>query len=492
MLQPRRLLAVTSVALLAGLVAISSLIRLGPSVDSSLPTSLTPLATSAPADEVLAEPAIGPPGQERTTASKDPASARRPLDDKASLAPSAPLQLIVRGRVRVPIADPATDPGKATVSIERSDDSTIADINVPLRTGLAEDGSYEVDATPLVLRQGRAYFPNHLIVTAEHPACIVAKTWVRLGAPRSHRTYSDEVFVALGLADTGGTRVVDLDFELRLRATILGRVAVAEGDALPRTRLAIATLGEGGPNHDWEQTCWADQDGSFELAVASGSPYALVAVAEGFRPATAALEMTLPGQKWVELTLERGEALEGKLRLGSEPAPAGIGVVVSLADSSLGSHGLESVPGQLQWADGWFRCQSRLLRTTKGGQFVMSGLEPRMYSLKVLALGMPGVQALTLDAGQVQAPDRSLSIGPLLSQVGITIQSASPVGIACRLRPTGAGDETVLGPFVAHAHGQVWLWLSPDSEYEVEVGHDIVGRVQSGAAGSSSSWTFSD
>ncbi len=499
MFRPRRLLALLPFGLIVGLAALGVLDWTDEQARPVLPGPAGPPALAVASPVTLVEPAVGAPERAARVREEVMLDAPGLAGDPRPAPLPKPLRVILRGRVHAPVLDP----GNTSVTVHRSDPSKITAMNRSLQAGLAPDHSFELEATSLIVHQGLAHLPETLIVTAEHPACLAATAEAPVGElrfegsllasqPRRRRHSSGSGSNGFQTsADSSGAKVFEIEFVLQVRALLRGRVIAPSERTLPRARLAIATLGEGGPSPKWAETGWADEEGGFELAVPAGCTYAVVAAAEGFQPATALVDMTAPGEHWTELALERGEPLEGRLRLGDEPAPPGIGVMVSVDGPSTILHQADPGLGLLTWSDGAFQRHTCMLRTSEGGRFAVSGLAPRMYVLRVLALGVPGEQARTMHVGRARAPDRSLEIGPLLAQVGLSFLSPQAGAVTFRLRQDGGGQDRFLGPYVTDSDGQVLLWLPPEAWLEVVVGDDVVGRVRSDRAGSRSDWVLS-
>lgn len=363
-------------------------------------------------------------------------------------------------------------------------------------------GRFEVDVTPLVHRGVLFSPPGRLVVHADHPACLRLERSVPLHELRSWAGLPDPVRLAAARArppldpsasspDPDGTRVIEVELELERGASLVGRVRLPEGAVLRGAFVAAAGIE---PETDTPAAAWAeisrlDPAGNFELRVAPGGRYAVVAATQFARPATEILEVQHPGEYLVDLELEPGLALEGTLRLGSEPAPVGVAVVALLDPAT--SSPYAQIPGveALAWSDGRFEWRSRLARTDARGRFSVGGLGPQERSLRVLALGMPGFHTRSVEAGSARPPREELVVGPLFAQVVLRFAPAAAWPVSFVLQEVGSERER-LGPFVADADGRAALWLPPHASFDVLVDGDLLGSVATGAAGERGEWVL--
>lgn len=432
-------------------------------------------------------------------------------EDQADAGSQAePLQLILRGRVLANVDDLES----AEVRVRRSgpgrNDRGPREVVVHAQ----HDGTFEVDATPLLPFNGALSLPPALEVTALHPRCLSRRVDVALNAGEAGGKGAFQFGSLREQPDPSqrrGRKVYEVEVRLESCARIFGhvdRTPVPE-QGYEGVWVAALRFDEHGRPHSMRESgplragtlheslrgdlvterARTDHNGDYALKLKPGARYALVALERDCRPATAIVDVELAGSQHVNLLLEEGDALEGILRVGREPAQPWIGISFALATPDARPIDLAVGLDPLVYSDGRFEWARRLVRTDEHGRFRAIGLGPNTFDVQVLAQGQQGVATRAVAAGSVRAPAHGLELGPLLSEVVLQFEprGEQPVNFSLR-QAAPAGEDEAVDHYRSQADGSARLWLPPGTSYEIESEGNPLGRVATSGIGERVEW----
>ncbi len=288
----------------------------------------------------------------------------------------------------------------------------------------ADDGSFEIDVTPL-MRAAEGRLPLHgLVVVADHPRYLPAEADIALAPGR--REYEAEIELSPAGVIRGRLRLPARDLEVRVAALQL----VDGVPALPPVNETICS-----------------PDGSFALRVRGRGEHAVVALADGLRPLT--LRATVaPGavREFVTAPLATGAVLEGTVLVARETAPgARVAAVSSRAGLEL------MVLGQsLLFGDGRFERRVMKARAGEDGRFRFDGLAPGAHAVELLGFDEHVSVLGGIECGvDVLAPAAGIVLELDLAQVAFRVQDA---------RGAPLGGRVLL------EQGRLATWLDLDAE----------------------------
>jgi hypothetical protein len=400
-----------------------------------------------------------------------------------------PLGLIVRGQLQCA----EIDLSKAQVTLR----STVDRREVELATFATAQGTYEFDATSLLSKATRMDLSRGVSqgfrMTVTHPRCSDVQRQVSLGdgRPRLPSCGSDRDLLEFVLRLGRNECVVDLV----LRPCAIVRGTLVGGIPLPRDVTVCAALNEAAKKRGWIQKCVPDDHGRFELRLAEGARYAIVAVARDFRPTTEWIDLPVAGSYRIALSLDLGLSISGRLHLGSEAAPCGTSIDLSTSTQRAGKQlavWREPAPslGELLWIDGAFEWRTRSTRTLADGSFLVSGLAALDYDVRALGLGMRHVEVRSVDLGRVRAPATGLEMGPLLATLDLDLGPTTEGEVHFSLLDVPVSYSRALGPYRTDARGLARLLLPPLATFDVRTAGAVIGRVTTARAGEQSAWAL--
>ncbi len=257
-----------------------------------------------------------------------------------------------------------TAPDHAPVEVTVPEGASVTDLEVELSPGA------EVAGWVVAARSGEPVAGAEVVATCERAAragATVADGEGRFelqhlpaGECRIEADAEGFAPATVTLALDAGTRRDGLEIELPPAAAIVGRV-VDRTTGAPVGGARLTVLAAGAARPEPAGTAISAGDGTFRIDDLAAGPYALMAEAPGYVPATVAAEATVPAGPGVEVTLERGVTVEGVVR-GALGDGAGLAVVLR--------SGAAIVRG----------------RTAYGGTFRIEGVPPGTVAFSVLAL----------------------------------------------------------------------------------------------------------
>jgi len=302
----------------------------------------------------------------------------------ASAEPAADSGWFVRGTVR---GLDGVDASEAEVSvIGLTDYAWPAELTATGR--VAADGTFDVDLTRLVLREGRTRPALHgLRVAVEHP--LRQRASVDLAAEPEHHATAE-------LAELAGPVVWQTTVELRVAATIEGRVVNADESPAAGARVAAWRLVAGEPETEPADVTLCAADGSFTLRLAHEGEHALAALDEGLRPANARAFAAVGERRTLDapLELDPGAALGGRVVRRGLPL-AGVTVQVFKTRRARTDHYVTSPNARtvvLAWIDGAMEYATKHTTSGEDGGWRLSGLRPDLYRLSAGAPPGPRLQ----------------------------------------------------------------------------------------------------
>jgi hypothetical protein len=297
---------------------------------------------------------------------------------------------------------------------------TAPGISVTAKAG--RDGVAEVDVTSLITGPSIAKAP--LVVTVDHRDHLVERRTVK---PRFKRHSSS------------GSRVSEMDFDLRTPTAIITGELNAEGTA----SVGLFELGKQGiPELQPVDVAELQGSGHFRLRAAEEGQFLIVAVVNGYAIETKSVDVTesqLPIRVGA-LSLARGESLTGEVRF-----PFGH----SAEGSKVSAVYLERAITPLAWMDlAW--TGSELIRAREecsvgaDGRFEISGLAPGVHSLDVHPpLGFPSGETRERSEYDASTPGITLFAKVALVRLSVTGAGAPIEGAIIR---TASSPPEFCGP----------------------------------------------
>jgi hypothetical protein len=447
---------------------------------------------SSPATVTAAKPEAAPPtaraaaetanptlGEVNVDASKQKLApspvASASTDGKTATAPTKPVDAIdsqhfatvmIEGTIRSPLSDlrfasvevrpwgrESDDPQFAPEKEDQGNAYGFTYGMYVFGVSVREDGRFSLDVSEIARTPRNKCIPRALVIAIDHPHLV--RTVVKVPVPSKERLLS-ESHIEL-------TTVIDMQSNA---VRLFGHARTIDG---LRTTIQVAplTAGECGGKIGKIVTTVGD-DGSFTFDVVSPTDYAIVALADGYRPCTLRVsttpshDLTLP-----PLVLDHGQSIRGRVRLPARTSADGI----SISAKPAGSPVLTQVDGKaLAWFGDTFEWATRSARVAANGEYELSDLGPRVYSLS-----MSGVPIEQLDCAQVRdfaAPctGADISLGPVC-EVQIVFSSAGEPGVVSfGVRQRFSGGGSGYAAHQSHADGFATLFLEPGVATNIEIG----------------------
>jgi RNA polymerase sigma-70 factor (ECF subfamily) len=387
------------------------------------PLAAEPSLAAAPPAAKPARPRAAERAPERT-AVRD-----QPSPPQVASAPAA-APLLLRGRV----VGPAPEEMEAVVLRVAAIARFAAPDGLAVEGHPATDGTFALDVRPLFAAFPEEVTVEELFVSADHPAYLVGE--------------------ARAAPEPGPSGAIDLPGELRLSlaGVIEGRV---QAPASPRPgAIAVAAyrmLG-GLPVEPPVDTASCAADGSFRLRVRRGGAHAVVAIADGLRPASVLLHAP-PGSSSAPLLLELvlGETIEGRAQVAAAPADARPGIEARLAADAESTAHVQIGEKRLAWSPSASRFEWLELRTLAepGGAFRLCGLSPGVYALRIASLdGALCSACSSMDAMEIAAPasDVLLELPAARLEVALSARAGQPAEARLHL---ASGEGARLGDYAS-------------------------------------------
>jgi len=322
-----------------------------------------------------------------------------------------------------------------------------------LETYARADGNFEVDVTRLLQSPTRKGVARNLIVTVEHPHLALATEKVKLGL--GERVYRE-----------GWIEINALIHMPNSRATLLGQAWTADGAAVTIEVAAVSSAGDDREEFD-KGGAKVKKDHSFTLDVEVPGEFAVVALADGYRPSTRLVKVTEPGEISVApLVLDHGHTISGRVQLGPRSAFTG----ATIAAQPAGSFTRVQVAGKsLASFDDGFEWASRSTHVDASGYYELSELGPRAYA--VSTSGVQGAYLGRVKSREFTAPcsGADLTLGAV-REVHVTFHgpgqpTRTRFGVSQRFANGGGG----YGGQETAADGRVTLFIEPGTTTSIEV-----------------------
>jgi len=370
---------------------------------SSDAAAAEPALASAPPAAKLAEPRAAERRPERTAVRPDP-----PPLQVASAPAREPLFL--RGRVAGPAPEEMGEVALKVAAIARF----AAPEGLAVEGHPASDGTFALDVRPLFAAFPDGAVLEELFVSADHPAYVVAE--------------------ARAAPEPGASGAIELPGELRLSlAGVIEGHAQAPASPRPRTITVAAYRMLGGvPVEPPVDIASCAAGGPFRLRVRQGGAHAVVAIADGLRPASALLQ-ALPGSSSAPLLLELllGEGIEGRAVVGAAPASASAVIEARLAADAESTVHVQLASHGLAWSSSDSRFEWRELRALAepGGAFRLGGLRPGAYALRIASLdGALCSACASMEAMEIAAPasDVLLELSAARLEIALSPRDGQP------------------------------------------------------------------
>jgi RNA polymerase sigma factor (sigma-70 family) len=346
-------------------------------------------------------------------------AAREALEIAEQRAPTAPsaatsARWLVRGTVRGAPAGSVTE--------TRLTARFLGAFSLPdgAATNAESDGNFVIDVTSVLSVWRRGAEPTELQVLAEHPLC--QRGEVRVPFSSAARTVG-----ASGSEDSEFRCTLDL----RAGAIVTGRLVMPEGwqpasgwEGEPvRPRVGLFDLAEGSTSEATAlDLASCDADGRWILRGSRGGVLTVVGCAEGLRPMSHAVQLTLGRSVDLgDLPVERGLTISGSVRSGGLPVGAGVEIEANAQPRESARYTLvasNALPMQLGLWQGRLEHSILRTRTADDGTFRFVGLAPREYGLEVR-------QASDTRAGVGRYPRIELTLQA--PQSGVVLEHVPPV-----------------------------------------------------------------
>ncbi len=235
----------------------------------------------------------------------------------------------------------------------------------PVAASAALDGTVDHDISPFL---ASSLGVKELEVSAEHPACLPART--RTGVPPPERRGEGPVVVA---------------FEIRLvpAAVLRGRVADGAGAPLPGATAAAFVLLENGPSPPAVDQSETGDDGGFRIRLRHGDRYLLVAAADGRVPTF--LEVAGGDASAPDLALLEGVSISGRVTDG-EGKPRKGAALQARPTAAVAGTDLYVGRRELLWANGRLSPSETRAVSGEDGRYALGGLDPGEYEVSIEAL----------------------------------------------------------------------------------------------------------
>jgi hypothetical protein len=316
------------------------------------------------------------------------------------------------------------------------------------------DGSFEFDVTGLIQSLNTPLVAHALSVTVLHPT--LAPMTQQVSVPSVERLHSEariELTVVVHMTQT----MVRL---LGQAWTVDGAPAVIQVDAID--------LGSGESDDRWDSAKHVGKDNSFGLDVTAPADYAVVAIADGYRPCTHRVSVKSGGDVTLPpLVLDHGHTIRGRVSLGSRTTLAG----ATVAAQPAGSFTRAQIAGKsLACFDDGFEWATRSARVDANGGYELSELGPRAYS--VSTSGVEGAYLGKAKLHEFVAPctGADLTLGSVC-EVHVAFHGPDqPKRTHFGVRQQFSSGGTGYGSQESAADGRVTLFIEPGVATSIEVG----------------------
>jgi hypothetical protein len=322
-----------------------------------------------------------------------------------------------------------------------------------LEANARADGNFDFDVTRLVQIPGIEQLAHTLSVTVVHPT--LANVTEQVSVPsveRLHREARIELTVVVHMTQT--------------MVRLLGRAWTVDG---AQTTIQVVAIDVSGA--DSEDTVSfgmsVAKDNSFALDVRAPGEYAVVAIADGYRPGTQRVsvkpggDITLP-----PLVLDHGHTIRGRVNFGPRNSLAG----ATVAAQPAGSFTRAQVAGKsLACFDDGFEWATRSARVDASGGYELSELGPRAYS--VSTSGVEGAYLGQSKSHEFVAPctGADLTLGSVC-EVHVAFHGADqPKRTHFGVRQQFSSGGTGYGSQESAADGRVTLFIEPGVTTTIEV-----------------------
>src|SRR5258706_2710863 len=262
-------------------------------------------------------------------------------------------------------------------------------------------GRFEADITP--------FFAGGVPV-AEIEAVVDARDYL----PVRRR-----VQAATATPGPGGTRVLQAEVPLVRAILVRGRVVDEAGGAVPGAMGGAFPMEGEAPRGQPVDRAEAGPDGAFAVRLGSHGPVVVLAARVGRLPGTAPVEGR-EGETRV-LVLRAGVSISGRVVVGEEPAA---GAVVR-AEAGECAHELQLGDLSAAWRPGETVLSTQEAVADERGRFLLSGLEPGVYHVRVERVPGPWVfhDARESAEGNLAAPAADVLLRVVVSRLKLSVRA---------------------------------------------------------------------
>lgn len=290
----------------------------------------------------------------------------------------------------------------------------------------AADNSYEIDVSAIVSRWLRDAEPAYLVVSADHPTCLLMERRVPFSAGRLESADPDAACTEF---------VCDLN--LTPAAVIEGRVSVPKDweswvGCAPKPRVAHVALLDvpSDPSRSVvvvdEADC--DKEGRWTLRSARAGRFTVLACAEELRPTAIVTELAFRRSIGVPaIELQRGASISGIVMRKGRPIGAGATVVGQLVQRQYVDVWLSkwmSRRSNLLAANGGFEYRLVSASTLADGSFRLDGLAPAEYEVSIEDQGLSRMilGGRRAKAQSIQAPQSAVVLTGVAPEIQLKLE----------------------------------------------------------------------